>query len=113
MYTRLIRGGCNMQDDTVRRPTQSGDLPRERAKSSLRPRLSTEGTVWDVKRWCLGADFSRTWLYEEWALGRGPRRVRIGGKVKILETPREYCERISKEQGASSGSRPVIRSVPK
>jgi hypothetical protein len=42
-------------------------------------------------------DFSPSWLYAEWAAGRGPKRVRIGGKVKILETPREYCERVARE----------------
>ena len=57
-----------------------------------------EGTVSDVRRWCRDGDFSRTWLYGEWAVGRGPKRVRIGGRVKILESPREYCERVAREQ---------------
>ena len=67
-------------------------------KPPLAPRPHTETSVFDIDRWCLDGDFSRTWLYSEWAAGRGPKRVRIGGKVKIIETPREYCERIAIEQ---------------
>jgi len=103
-----------MQDDSPRRstscPTNSRDNPRRRAKGSLSPRPHTEGSVWDIKRWCLDGDFSRTWLYGEWASGRGPKRVRVGGKVKILEAPREYCERVSKEQVASDKTTPDPRS---
>jgi len=68
--------------------------------SCTRPRGYTEGTVSDVRRWCRDGDFSRTRLYGEWAAGRGPKRVRIGGRVKILESPREYCERVAREQGS-------------
>jgi hypothetical protein len=71
--------------------------------------MQGEGAVWGIKRWCLGADVSRTWLYGEWASGRGPKRVRIRGKVKILETPLEYCERVSKEQVNSEATMPEAR----
>jgi hypothetical protein len=66
--------------------------------SRTRRRDYTEGSVSDVRRWCRDGDFSRTWLYGEWAVGRGPKRVRIGSRVKILESPREYCERVAREQ---------------
>ena len=63
---------------------------------AARPDSST--SVFDIDRWCRDADCSRTWLHSEWAAGRGPKRVRAGGKVKVLESPREYFERVAHEQ---------------
>lgn len=63
------------------------------------PRPDSATSVFDIDRWCRDADCSRTWLHGEWAAGRGPKRVRAGGKVKILESPREYFERVAREQG--------------
>jgi hypothetical protein len=46
----------------------------------------------------MDSERSRAWLYEEWAAGRGPRHVRVGGKVTILESPREFFERVARER---------------
>jgi hypothetical protein len=69
-------------------------------KPPLEDRPHTETSVFDIDRWCRDGDFSRTGLYAEWTAGRGPKRVRIGGKIKIIESPREYCERIALDQAA-------------
>lgn len=67
-------------------------------KPPPRGRPDSSGNVYDIERWNLEGDTSATWLYGEWAAGRGPRRVRAGGKVKILESPREYFERVAEQQ---------------
>jgi hypothetical protein len=79
--------------------TDSASAPRGRAFGWRKPppaaRPETPTTVFDINRWCRDADCSRTWLHSEWAAGRGPKRVRAGGKVKVLESPREYFERVA------------------
>lgn len=86
----------NSTVEPVRRGRQTGWR-----KPPLEDRPHTETSVFDIDRWCRDGDFSRTWVYAEWTAGRGPHRVRIGGKVKITESPREYCERIARDQVAS------------
>jgi hypothetical protein len=67
-------------------------------KPALAARPDSSTAVYDIERWCRDSDCSRTWLHCEWAAGRGPKRVRAGGKVKILESPREYFERLARER---------------
>jgi len=76
------------------------------------PRPDSSTNVFDIDRWCLEGDCSRTWLHEEWKAGRGPKRVRLGkGKVKIFEPPREYFERVAHEQVAAKAApvQPVVQ----
>jgi hypothetical protein len=47
---------------------------------------------------------SKTKLYGLWAADSGPKRVVIGSSVRILESPREYGERLAREaQAAQEG----------
>jgi hypothetical protein len=66
------------------------------------PRPSEAGTVYSTVRWCLDADKSRSWLYQEWRKKQGPKRVRIGSKWLIVESPREYVLRVGREQEAAA-----------
>lgn len=95
--TSLARGG-----NAMARNNQSAARGRREGYRKPRPApRERPPSVADLAAWCADGDFSRTWVYGEWAQGRGPKRVRIGGKVKILETPREYCERVARQQGIS------------
>jgi hypothetical protein len=67
-------------------------------KPPIAKRPDSTTNVFSVDRWCLEADKSRAWLYSQWAAKKGPRRVRIGVTVTILESPLEYLERVAREQ---------------
>jgi hypothetical protein len=38
-----------------------------------------------------------------WREGGGPRKVQLGFSVRILESPRQFAERLAKEQAAQEG----------
>jgi hypothetical protein len=92
--------------------TNTASSPRGRPfgwrKPPPTPRPDSAANVFTIELWCIGSGRSRTWLHSEWSAGRGPKRVRFGGKVldgklrggtvTILESPREYFERVAREQ---------------
>ena len=59
--------------------------PKGRAPGSRKPpiqaRIHSDSSTFSIERWCVESDLSRTWLYAEWGQGRGPKRVRLRGKV--------------------------------
>ena len=67
-------------------------------KHPVKPRANTGDSCWSIERWICACDMSRSALYSLWKAGRGPQRVRIGGRTYVLETPREFCGRIALEQ---------------
>jgi hypothetical protein len=85
------RLACNPNlSRTGRRPGQRNRALPDRAEDS--------GNVFSAKRWCLGAEKSRSWLYNRWKNGGGPRFVKVGSDRVILESPQEYFRRVAKEQ---------------
>lgn len=67
-------------------------------KPPLAARPASAHATFSVDRWCQEADVSRTWLYGLWAVGNGPAHVRVGGRVLITESPREYLARVARAQ---------------
>lgn len=67
-------------------------------KPPLESRPASPHQTFAVDRWCQEADVSRTWLYNLWAGGDGPAHVRVGGRVLITESPREFLARLALEQ---------------
>jgi hypothetical protein len=53
--------------------------------------------LWSIPDWCADARLSRGWFYCQ-PPHLKPRHVKIGRSVRIIETPREYGERIAREQ---------------
>ncbi len=64
-------------------------------KPPLASRPAAPAQTYTVIRWCADADVSRTWVYAQWGAGAGPRHVRVGGRVVVTESPREYFERMA------------------
>ncbi len=69
-------------------------------KPALSARPAAAAQTYTVIRWCADADVSRTWLYARWSAGSGPRHVRVGGRVVVTESPREFFERMAAQQAA-------------
>lgn len=67
-------------------------------KPPLGSRPPSEDQTFSIERWCIDADVARTLLYDWWASGKGPTRVRLGGRVFITESPREFFARVAQEQ---------------
>jgi len=67
-------------------------------KPPLAPRVPAAAQTYALPRWCSDADVSRTWVYARWAVGAGPRHVRVGGRVVVTESPREFFERMAATQ---------------
>jgi hypothetical protein len=84
------------------RLAKSAATPRGRKigwrKPPLQSRVHSDTSTFSIGRWCIEADCSRTWLYHEWTQGQGPNRVRVGGKIMIVESPRDYALRVAQEQ---------------
>jgi hypothetical protein len=86
---------------------RSPDTPPSRTGYKKPPptgQLENPQGLWDCNNWCKASGFSKTKLYALWRTGIGPKRVVIGSSVRILESPREYAERIAREQAAQEGS---------
>jgi hypothetical protein len=71
-------------------------------KPPIPSRQDSSGCTYSVERWCRDADLSKTLLYALFAGREGPRNTRIGGRRLIIESPREYTERLSRERSTSS-----------
>jgi len=57
--------------------------------------------VWSIAEWCHGARVSPGFFYKEKRLGRGPRTADLGRRTLVIESPREYCERLAQEAAAA------------
>jgi hypothetical protein len=60
--------------------------------------------LWSVGEWCAAAGVSRGWYY---TTALPPRTVHLGRAVRILETPREYAERIERLEAAQAADAPA------
>jgi hypothetical protein len=88
---------ANLQIAQSANLNRSGRKPGTR-NSALPDRADDSGSVYSIKRWCIGADKSRTWLYAQWKAGIGPKFVTVGHTRTILESPAAYFARLAKEQ---------------
>jgi hypothetical protein len=60
--------------------------------------VANETRLWTIPDWCHDADLSRGGGWYNLPDELKPRHIRIGRSVRIIESPREYGERIAREQ---------------
>ena len=62
-----------------------------------------ESRLWSIPDWCAAANLSRGWFYAT-PNELKPLHVKLGRSVRIRETPREYAERIARDQPAKAAA---------
>jgi mannose/cellobiose epimerase-like protein (N-acyl-D-glucosamine 2-epimerase family) len=59
--------------------------------------IDDESRLWPIPEWCEAAGLSRGWFYAM-PTHLKPRHAKFGRSLRIIETPREYGERMARLQ---------------
>jgi len=54
-----------------------------------------------ISKWCASAGVSAALYFKQRRAGRGPRFMKLGRRVVIVESPREYTARLEAERQAA------------
>jgi hypothetical protein len=53
--------------------------------------------VYSIQEWCFAGKISPALFFKERRNGRGPRIAHAGRRILVLESPRDYFDRIAQE----------------
>jgi hypothetical protein len=68
-----------------------------------------DGAVWAINEWCVAARVSPAFFFKRAKAGCGPRTASCGRRTIVIESPREYYERLARE--AESARPQVVEAV--
>ncbi len=59
--------------------------------------MNTEQVGFSIGEWCNATRISQAMFFKQRRLGRGPKVAHIGRRAIVVESPREYFDRLGRE----------------